>query len=104
MRKGGGESRRLDCALAVAVLLVGLAAREGHAQSQCATEFQERTSGPVSDGDTLCQTAVGKVCSFELALCVNQVRSGCTPQDLKTKRIRAAGHCAAVRGVNVKAN
>src|SRR6266404_2106766 len=89
------------------VAILALAPRAGHAQGQCPTEFQEQTTGTVADGGTICATAVGKKCTFNLELCVNQPEAGCTPQNLKKMTIHAASptSCAAKIGkVKVKAN
>ena len=103
MGNGGVGSSGLSrvFALAVGVALVGFAPRPSEAQ-QCPAEFQEQTSGPATNGGTVCQTAVGNKCSFQLKLCVNESGSSCTPQDLGKKKIRASGHCGAVGRVNVK--
>lgn len=102
--KVGMEGRRLRrvFAFAIAAALIGFTPRASSAQSECVTQFKEQTSGAVDDGASLCQTAVGNKCSFQIALCVNQ--SGCTAQDLKTKKVRAKGHCGPVGKVFVKAN
>ena len=73
----------------------------GHAQSACKTELHDQSSGMFSNGDTVCQGAVNGKCSFSLALCVNQ-GTGCTPQDLKKKKIKAKGNCS--KKLTVKAN
>src|SRR5439155_11790707 len=111
-RKRGGtpmhqrQPRHLRSGAALASVLalvgiLGLAPRAAHAQGQCATEFQEQTSGTVTDGGTICATAVGNKCTFQLALCVNQSGNSCTLKDL----IRASSLCAGGIGkVNVKAN
>src|SRR5438477_245275 len=90
--------------LACATAFLGFAPRAGHAQGQCPTEFQEQTSGLVADASSLCATAAGKTCTFELALCVNQAADSCTPKDLKKRRIHAKGHCAGIGRLNLKAN
>jgi len=87
------------------VAILGLAPRAGHAQGQCPTQFQEQTSGTVADGGTICATAVGNKCTFQLDLCVNQSGASCTPKDLKMRTIHAASLCAGGIGkVKVKAN
>ncbi len=87
------------------VAILGLAPRASHAQGQCATEFQEQTSGTVADGGTVCGTAVGNKCTFQLEVCVNQPGNSCTPKDLKKKTIHASSLCAGGIGkVKVKAN
>jgi len=103
------QLRRLGSGAALASVLalvaaLGLAPRAARAQGQCATEFQEQTSGPVADAGTVCATAVGKKCTFELALCVNQAGASCTPKDLKHKTIRASSACTNGGKVKVKAN
>src|SRR5438445_2035174 len=89
------------------VAILAVAPRAGHAQGQCPTQFRDQTSGTVADGGTICANAVGNKCTFNLELCINQPEAGCTPQDLKKKKIRAASPtlCAGGIGkVNVKAN
>src|SRR5207245_11572591 len=89
------------------VPMLGLAPRTAHAQGQCATEFQEQTSGTVTDQGTVCGTAVGNTCTFQLELCVNQPGASCTAKDLKKKTIHASSPslCAGGIGkVKVKAN
>src|SRR5207249_1701042 len=65
---------------------------------------EEQTSGSVSDGSTLCGTAVGNKCTFELELCANQPVDSCTPKDLKKRRVHASGHCGGIGKLNVKAS
>jgi hypothetical protein len=89
--------------VALAAALVALAPGFARAQS-CVTDFEDATGGTVSDGDTICQEAVGNKCVFPLSVCVNQpgTEGGtCTPQTLK-KKVRASGHCGPVGKVNVK--
>ena len=88
------------------VATLGLTPRTGHAQGVCPTEFKEQTSASlVADGGMVCATAVGKKCSFQLALCPNVPGASCTPQDLKKKTIHASGLCAGGIGkVKVKPN
>ena len=93
---------------AVAVLVasvLGGAPRALAQSSECLVEFQQ-TNGPVTNGGSVCQTASGKKCTFQLGLCVNQPLAGCTPTDLKHKTIRAKGFCSGlpVGKVHVKAN
>src|SRR5436190_204929 len=102
----GAARRQLDrlIVLACATAFLALAPQASRAQGQCATEFKDQTSAPVTDGSTVCATAVGKKCTFQLELCVNQPGDSCTPQDLGTKRIHAKGHCGGIGKLNVKAN
>ena len=104
MRKGGVEFSRTGSvfALVLAGVLLGLAPQASHAQ-ECVTEFKDQTAGLVADNGTVCQTAVGNKCTFELALCVNLPEDGCTPQSL-SKKVRASGHCGPVGKVNVRPN
>src|SRR5439155_30230 len=99
-RKRGGtpmhqrQPRHLRSGAALASVLalvgiLGLAPRAGHAQGQCATQFQEQTSGTVADGGTICATAVGNKCTFQLDLCGNQSgasSSRAVPKDLACGR------------------
>src|SRR2546427_8656656 len=92
----------LVVAFASAVALVALSPRTSRAQ-ECLLEFREQTSGlAVTDGASLCQTASGKLCTFNLQVCVNT--DGCTPVDLKHKNIRAKGHCGPVGRVHARGN
>src|SRR5439155_487845 len=102
----GAARRQLDrlIVLACATAFLALAPQASRAQGQCATEFKDQTSAPVTNGSTVCATAVGKKCTFQLELCVNQPGDSCTPQDLGTKRIHAKGHCGGIGKLNVKAN
>src|SRR6266446_4016303 len=102
----GAARRRLGrlMVLACATAFLGVAPQTSRAQGQCATEFKEQTSGPVTDGSTVCATAAGNKCTFELELCVNQSGGSCTPKDLKKKRIHASGHCGGIGKLNVKAS
>src|SRR5438093_11393223 len=100
LRSGAALASVLAC-----VAILALAPRAGHAQ--CPTEFQEQTSGTVADRGTICANAVGNKCTFNLELCINQPEAGCTPQDLKKRKIRAASPTLCPGGigkVNVKAN
>src|SRR5436309_2948450 len=90
--------------LACATAFLALAPQASRAQGQCATEFKDQTSAPVTDGSTVCATAAGNKCTFQLELCVNQSGGSCTPNDLKRKRIHAKGHCGGIGKLNVKAN
>src|SRR6266403_1944097 len=102
----GAARRRLGrlMVLACATAFLGLAPQTSRAQGQCATEFKEQTSGPVTDGSTLCGTAVGNKCTFQLEVCANQPVDSCTPKDLKKRRIHASGHCGGIGKLNVKAS
>src|SRR5439155_667962 len=90
--------------LACATAFLALAPQASRAQGQCATEFKDQTSAPLTDGSTVCATAAGNKCTFQLELCVNQSGGSCTPNDLKRKRIHAKGHCGGIGKLNVKAN
>src|SRR5437879_5737660 len=90
--------------LAFATAFFGLAPQASRAQGQCATEFKDQTSALVTDGSTVCGTATGNKCTFQLDLCVNQSEGSCTPKDLKRRRIHAKGHCGGIGKLNVKAN
>src|SRR5213594_2630743 len=90
--------------LACATVVLAFAPQASRAQGQCATEFKDQTSVPVTDGSTVCATATGNKCTFQLELCVNQSGGSCTPNDLKRKRIHAKGHCGGIGKLNVKAN
>jgi hypothetical protein len=90
--------------VALAAALFALAPGLASAQS-CVTDFKDATGGTVSDGDTLCQEAVGNKCVFPLSVCVNQpgTEGGtCTAQTLKKKKVHASGHCGPVGKVSVK--
>ena len=92
-------------AFVFAVVIVSHAPRASRAQSSaCPAEFQEQTSGPLTNGSTFCQTATGRKCMVQLQLCVNQPEAGCTPTNLKKKNIHARGSCGKVGKVHVKAN
>src|SRR5436309_6987833 len=90
--------------LACATAFLALAPQASRAQGQCATEFKDQTSAPVTDGSTVCATAAGNKCTFQLELCVNQSGGSCTPNDLKRRRMYAKGHCRGIGKLNVKAN
>ena len=94
------QPRRLIFISAFTVALFGFGPKASHAQGQCGAEFQ---AAGAPAGTTLCQTAVNGKCAFPLTLCANQGTS-CTPQDLKTKKIKAKGHCGPVGKLNVRAN
>src|SRR5438034_6938795 len=92
-------------AFVFAVVIVSHAPRASRAQSsKCPAEFQEQTSGPLTNASTYCQTATGRKCMVQLQLCVNQPEAGCTPTNLKKKNIHARGSCGKVGKVHVKAN
>src|SRR5437870_5060924 len=99
-RRQLGRLMVLTCATA----FLALAPQASRAQGQCATEFKDQTSAPVTDGSTVCATAAGNKCTFQLELCVNQSGGSCTPNDLKRKRIHAKGHCGGIGKLKVKAN
>src|SRR2546430_26285 len=90
--------------LACATAFLALAPQASRAQGQCATEFKDQTSAPVTDGSAVCATAAGNKCTFQLEVCVTQSEGSCTPNDLKRKRIHAKGHCGGIGKLNVKAN
>jgi hypothetical protein len=94
-----GSAVALVVAFVSAVALVALSPRASRAQ-ECLLEFRQQTGGLVTDGSTLCQTATGNKCTFELQVCVNAL--GCAAVDLKHKNIRALGHCGPVGKVHVK--
>src|SRR5713226_4063055 len=96
---GRVSAAALVVAFASTVALVALSPRTSRAQ-ECRL-FTEQTSGlALADGSSLCQTASGKLCTFNLKVCVNT--GGCTPVNLKHKNIRASGHCGPVGKVHVK--
>src|SRR5207248_1506258 len=102
-RRQLGRLMVLTCATA----FLALAPQASRAQGQCATEFKDQTSAPVTDGSTVCATAAGNKCTFQLELCVNQSGGSCTPNDLKRKRINVKANgttsvCGNLAGVNVK--
>jgi len=87
--------------LGVTVAVLGLVGPgRALAQSECLVEVRQQDGGTVADGATLCQTATGKRCTFQLGLCVNG--DGCTPADLKHKNIRASGRCVPFGKLHVK--
>src|SRR5437867_7446097 len=92
LRSGAALASVLAC-----VAILALAPRAGHAQWP--TEFQEQTSGTVADGGTICANAVGNKCTFNLELCINQPEAGCTLQDLKKRKIRAASPTLCAGGI-----
>src|SRR5437867_13050115 len=102
----GAARRQLDrlIVLACATAFLALAPQASRAQGQCATEFKDQTSAPVTDGSTVCGTAVGNKCTFQLELCDNQSEGSCTPNDLKRRRIHAKGHCGGTGKLKGKAN
>src|SRR5438105_735349 len=59
-------------------------------------------NGPLPEGATLCQTATGHGCTFDLALCLNESEPGCTPADLSGLTFRATGHCGHSGQVRVE--
>src|SRR4029077_7908414 len=86
----------------------GVAAHEGgrrHGQSdttgpdECLVGIHDST-GALSPGETLCQTASGHICTFSLQLCLNQ--GGCTPADFGARTVRASGHCGPVGQLRVQ--
>jgi hypothetical protein len=62
---------------------------------ECLVEIHDE-SGALSDGATLCQTADKHICTFNLALCLNQPEEGCTPANFTKHTFRAMGHCGPV--------
>src|SRR5262249_47356507 len=56
--------------------------------------------GPLENGGTLCQNAVGDSCIFHLSLCVHEPDGTCVPENL-TKTVHAMGHCGPVRKLQV---
>src|SRR5919197_513061 len=102
------QLRHLSSGTALAFILALVAtlglAPQARPQGQCPTEFQEQASGAVADQGSVCATAVGQKCTFELALCVNQPGGSCTPKDLKHKTIHASSLCTQGGKVKVKAN
>jgi hypothetical protein len=86
--------------LGLAFVLLVLA-RPGLAQSdECLVEVHDAL-GPVADGGSLCQTATGKKCVFDLQLCLDQALEGCVPVNFEKKQFRAKGHCGPVGQVRV---
>ena len=82
--------------LVAAALAFGIGMpRPAAAQSdECLLQVQDATTALPDDGEA-CAEASGKICTFELKLCVNQEDGQCTPGDIK-KKIKASGHCGPV--------
>ena len=88
--------RLISCLLVFACAMVYLArlprssfAVQETAGDECLVEVHDQ-NGNVPDGNTLCQVASGKKCTFNLELCRNQ--PGCLPATFK-KTIKTTGHC-----------
>src|SRR3989442_260919 len=95
------DGMRMACLMALGLVLL-VSARAGLAQSkECLVEVHD-VNGAVAGG-SLCQTATGRKCVFDLQLCLNQPAvDGCVPVDFATKRFRATGHCGPVGKVRVQ--
>ncbi|HKC82844.1 MAG TPA: hypothetical protein VKD46_02480, partial [bacterium] len=74
---------------ASALLALAPLVRGAQQAPECLIEIHDQ-SGNVPDGNTLCQVASPKFCTFNLALCHNV--SGCAVGALK-KKLHATGHC-----------
>lgn len=86
--------------LTLAVAFLGFAPESFAQSDECLVEFGD-SRGALPDMGTLCQTAIGRVCVFNLQLCLNQPQQGCTPADFKQKKFRASGHCGPVGKLRV---
>lgn len=91
--------------LMFSVLLVPVVVGPSFAQSapdECLVEIHDQ-NGALPDGGSLCQNAVGKSCTFNLSLCLNEPEAGCTPATFQKKTFHAMGHCGPVRKLEVSA-
>jgi hypothetical protein len=68
---------------------------------ECLVEFHD-ADGTIADNGTLCATATGPSCVFNLMLCVNQPDGTCTPATFGKQKFRAKGHCGPVGKLFVK--
>jgi hypothetical protein len=67
---------------------------------ECLVEFHD-ADGTIADNGTLCATATGSSCVFNLMLCLNQPDGTCTPATFGQKKFRAQGHCGPVGKLRV---
>ena len=111
MRNSASGKARLRFAVALvgvlvfSVALVGLSLLPSRAQSTaCVVVFKEMTNGRVDSGATLCQTASGRKCTFQVGLDLNSALTGCTPVDLKRKKVHATGSCRGAARVKARGN
>jgi hypothetical protein len=94
-------SKSVLFSLAVAAALLGVASK-GFAQAdECLVEFHD-ANGTIADKGTLCETATGQSCVFNLMLCVNQPDATCTPATFGKQKFRAKGHCGPVGKLRVQ--
>ena len=87
--------------LGITLLPVMSTSSSAQTADECLLGFQDTTGIPLADGSTVCQTAVGKSCEFNLKLCVNELQEGCTAASLPSKAVHATGHCGPVRKLQV---
>jgi hypothetical protein len=97
MRQRELDLRWFRTAALVAMLLAG--ASRSQAQNSCLVSIHD-ANGPVS-ATSICQTAVGKSCTFNLKACVNDADPTCAPGVSKKKKIHAKGHCGAIGKLQV---
>jgi hypothetical protein len=89
--------------VAVGATVLALGSRSFAASSGpdgCLVAFRD-SNGILADATTLCQVASGHICTFNLALCVNEPQQGCTASSFQKKKFTAMGHCGPVRQVSV---
>jgi hypothetical protein len=98
MRRIAFRALVLAIVLAVPATATRSSAQSG-AESNACLAIHDAT-GPLANGGTLCQNAVGKSCTFDLSLCVNEPDGTCVPENL-TKTVHAMGHCGPVRKLQV---
>jgi hypothetical protein len=96
MRKKTGLSL-----VTLALALCGAASIALAQSNECLVQFEDSTGVTLADGAELCQTAAGRICSFDLQLCLNAAQPGCAPSSFQKRKFRASGHCGPVGRLKV---
>src|SRR5262245_12961181 len=100
-------SRAIVAATLLVALILGrqsiAVAGGGSGSDECLVEIHD-SGGALADGTTLCQTATRHVCTFDLALCLNQPDGGCAAANFTGRTFRATGHCGPVGQLRVTAS
>ena len=95
-------TKSLLLSLTIAAALLGAASTSfAQAADECLVEFHD-ANGTIADNGTLCATATGQSCVFNLMLCVNQPDGTCTPATFGKQKFRAKGHCGPVGKLRVQ--
>src|SRR5258706_12004581 len=94
-------TKSILASLVFAAALLGVTSKSFAQADECLVEFHD-ANGSIPDNGTLCASATGPSCTFNLMLCLNQPDATCVPATFGQKKFRATGHCGPVGKLRVQ--